>query len=376
MTLADAYRRLGTILSGLEAEGIEVSDVAPVQDDSEEVFHVDLRIGIPMAADAPEPVIAGSDNSGVPGGAAMTAGDEQPTGGVDADTRADQHVETDTDARADPASEVVAESGSDPESRDDVAYPCEAPDCTAGFDSEAARSVHRFVAHEALDEPIYRHEPALRASYEAYDSFASMTDALEADVTPQTVRRNMMKFGIHEPDVSDDSGTEAEADTDATDRDDASADAGAEPEPPAGDSAGTAAEDESGATDTDTASSPAAEEQPVTDGSGGVVAATASGSPHDAGLAGAPQEEAEHLAALPDDIAVSDLRAAVVDGGSLRAAAQRLGRSRGATRELLQEHDLLDLVHGRVATRPGPEERADAFEAWLDQQRLHTATQS
>ncbi len=328
MTLADAYRRLGTVLSGLEADGIEVVDVTPVQDDSGDVLHVDVRVGIPTAADAPEPTIGVSSERG------RGAVDAAVAGGSDTDSAdgADDVDGPDADAESDAAPDAGSPSG-----HEQAAYPCEAPDCGAGFDSAAALTVHWFVAHDRPDESIHKHEPALRAAYDAYDSFSTMTDALGADVTPQTVRRNMLKFGIHELDTADDGAASAGGDG-------APSPGGSDP-----------GDDAVGETDGSTG---AAEERPVTDGAGSAVAAAPD-----------PEHDGRTLETLPDDIDVAVLREAVVEGGSLRAAARRLDRSRGATRDLLRDHDLLDLVHGRVATRPGREERADAFEQWLDDQR-------
>ena len=45
----------------------------------------------------------------------------------------------------------------------------------------------------------YRDPEKLEAVYETYDTFTEMTEALNVDVTPQTVRRYMIKYGIHEP---------------------------------------------------------------------------------------------------------------------------------------------------------------------------------
>lgn len=48
--------------------------------------------------------------------------------------------------------------------------------------------------------PAYKRPDALRAAYERYDTFPAMTDALDADVTSETVRRHMIKHDIHDPD--------------------------------------------------------------------------------------------------------------------------------------------------------------------------------
>lgn len=50
----------------------------------------------------------------------------------------------------------------------------------------------------ADDTEAYKDPERLRAVYEEYDTFPEMRDALDADVTPQTIRRHMIKHGIHE----------------------------------------------------------------------------------------------------------------------------------------------------------------------------------
>lgn len=55
---------------------------------------------------------------------------------------------------------------------------------------------------EAPDSNLHRDPEALRTVYKKYDTFSEMTKALGADVTPETVRRNMVKHGIHDPDDS------------------------------------------------------------------------------------------------------------------------------------------------------------------------------
>lgn len=55
---------------------------------------------------------------------------------------------------------------------------------------------------ETPDANLHRDPEALRTVYKKYNTFSEMTKALGADVTPETVRRNMVKHGIHDPDDS------------------------------------------------------------------------------------------------------------------------------------------------------------------------------
>jgi hypothetical protein len=47
--------------------------------------------------------------------------------------------------------------------------------------------------------PAYKDPEALRTAYENYETFPRMTEALDVDVTSETVRRYMVEHGIHNP---------------------------------------------------------------------------------------------------------------------------------------------------------------------------------
>lgn len=357
MTVADAYRRLGVLLSGLESRGVAVEQVTTDESATDEPLAVDLRIRIPSDPDAPDLRFEAADVTADIESSTSTDGGSPPPTAVEAVTDTDTAASTSGNPVSD-SSETDSQSdqsGGAPPADSAAAHACDRVDCDADFDSEAALTVHRLAEHDRPEEPLHKHEPALRAAYEAHDSFRAMTEALGVDVTPQTVRRSMIDLGIHDTSAG------------STDEGDGSDDG------PTADEESTA----EGATD----------QQPVTDGSGGTVAETRSTeqpSPGEdpeptAGSAPGGQETPESdvdeegidpaAERLPDDLQVADLRAAVVDGGSLRAAADRLERSRADAREFLDDLDLLWLVHGRVATRPDRAEREEAFEAWLEECR-------
>lgn len=344
MTIADAYRRLGAVLSGLESQGIDVAAVTPDETEDAEPLVVDLRITVPADKDAPEVRLEGSpppQEVGADGGtrAASASAPESTPSSTESAPEPGSESEQTGEAAGGPAGDATDEE-----------FPCAESGCSAGFDSAAALTVHRFAAHDRPEGPLHQHEPALRAAYEAYDSFSSMTDALGVDVTAQTVRRNMMKAGIHTPETDADEADDGES---------ASGERGAD--------------DTSGADDAvqDSASS-TTEEQPVTDGSGSVAAsAPAEASPEPPGESEAAAEPGTDPAeeSLPDGVTVEGLREAVVEGGSLRAVARELDRPSGEVRTLLDELGLLEQVHGRVATRPDRGQRAAAFDDWLETYR-------
>ncbi|WP_135855105.1 hypothetical protein [Halorussus salinus] len=52
---------------------------------------------------------------------------------------------------------------------------------------------------ETTDLPPYQDPDRLQAVYDEHETFKEMTDALDVEVSAQTVRRYMIKYGIHEP---------------------------------------------------------------------------------------------------------------------------------------------------------------------------------
>jgi hypothetical protein len=441
MTVADAYRRLGGLLSDLEARGVEVREVDPGQVEADDSFVVDLRIEIPSTADAPDPVPAdgpgrvmegsgGGGSAQPPRDGTQKQTDPDSTGRTPDDGPEPGEPESEDAAGPDAAGENEGNSGAaggEGAGNDDMAAQDEqraatAPEdgggdaardgdtngggdaacdvCGEAVSSSARLTVHRLVEHASPDEPLYKHEPALRAAYEGYDSFPAMTAALGVDVTSQTVRRSMMELGIHQPSrrsaPAEDGGSGDEAadasdpneTVDAADPDEA-ADEPAEPAVDTHEEVEGGA-DKAGSVDVSDGTDEAGDGEAVTDGSGTVrtVAGDTPGGPDTAESDGATggssalggpkgsdtvgngapdssERDRQATDSLPDGVTVDALRDGIVEGGSLRAVAQRLDRSRPETRELLRERGLLSLVHGRVATRPGREERAEAFEAWL-----------
>ena len=364
MTVADAYRRLGSLLSGLEARGVAVGQVTPDESATDEPLEVELRITIPSDPDTPDfrfgesrPMTDGAGAAVSAAGPAAPADDGSPppaavAGATDTDT-------TDSTSERSSSDPSGTESPAEPSDDTAAAHACDRVDCDAGFESEAALTVHRLAGHDRPSEPLHKHEPALRAAYEAYDSFRAMTEALGVDVTLQTVRRSMIDLDIHD---TSDGGTDGDE--------------------------GRADESDNGPTPGEESTAEGAtDQQPVTDGSGGTVTESATAEQPSPGEDAEPTAESDPggeespdpavdegvvdpaAERLPDDLRVADLRTAVVDGESLRTAADRLERSREETREFLDELDLLWLVHGRVATRPDRTEREEAFEAWLEEYR-------
>lgn len=173
--------------------------------------------------------------------------------------------------------------------------------------------------------PAYKDPEALRTAYDACDTFPEMTEALDADVTSETVRRYMVEYDIHDP-------------TDTT--------------PQAG---GLSLADVQADSDTDTDTNPSVESDPSDDGSGG------NSEPEESDGLGA-KSVAELLAEADSDdnlvadglgisqnVTVAELAQTVTQSTSLDEVTQRLDLSQTHARRLLSELDLLDLVTHRLA---------------------------
>ena len=139
--------------------------------------------------------------------------------------------------------------------------------------------------------PAYKDPERLEAVYEECDSFAEMKDALDADVTAQTVRRSMIKHGIHEPASNAD-------DTDGDDR----ADDGVNP-------------------------------------------------PEESEPAPTPSDQEFESTDLPSGITPEAVRDAVAESSSLHGAQMALDLEMAETRALLKDLGVLEHVTGRLADR-------------------------
>lgn len=167
--------------------------------------------------------------------------------------------------------------------------------------------------------PAYKDPDALETVYQQYDSFPQMTEALDVDVTPETVRRHMIKYGIHDPsedndvsrnrDVGDDETTQSDSVVDETDED--TTDDSEDTDPNLSERRVAEILD-SGASRTDT-------ERLVADGNG-----------------------------IPKDLTVGRLASALATSRTVYEATERLDASYETTRSMLEEFGLLTYVKGRI----------------------------
>ncbi len=160
---------------------------------------------------------------------------------------------------------------------------------------------------EATELPAHRDPDKLQAVYEANETFEAMKEALDTDVTAQTVRRNMIKHGFHDPEARQ-SAPDEETTESPENSDDPDSEASANTTP-----------NSSGKSTTATEESPPASETPLTDGID-----------------------------LPTKTTLDDIKDAVRTAKTVHDVQQQLDISRERTRRLLRELNLLDLVSGRI----------------------------
>ncbi|WP_424004967.1 hypothetical protein ACOZ4I_18835 (plasmid) [Haloarcula salina] len=182
--------------------------------------------------------------------------------------------------------------------------------------------------------PAYKDPEALAAVYEEYNTFPEMTEALDVDVTSETVRRYMVEYDIHDPtdntphpDNFDFSSPESESDdgdesaaVDADETDEPVADAGEAP------SESDESEQSESAERSELGRRPVAELLTESDGQGQDDNLVADG------------------IGISEDLTVADLATAVNQSDSVHEVTQQLGMSRGNARRLLRELDLVTFV--------------------------------
>lgn len=274
MVVSAAFRELTEVLNCLEQVDIDVRDVTldeqAIQADDE--ITVDLCVGVPVL-----------DELELREGIAIEAGDTDLT---EEKLTIDLSVSVPTDRPLDDPTAIGFELGN--------AVPVVEQTATSG-------------------QPAYKDPDTLQDVYERYDTFPKMTAALGVDVTSETVRRYMVKHGIHQPDDAD--GAEM------TDEDDET--------------------DDSRRID-----------------SGDVSVAEA--------LASADQDETEETLAadglgVPKELTVAELAEIVTRSRTVHEAKQHLDIDYAHTRRLLSELDLIDFISGRLSTSQDEVTAADVY---------------
>ncbi|MFB6298787.1 MAG: hypothetical protein ABEH65_00835 [Halobacteriales archaeon] len=318
MRSSSSFRKLTGVLEQLEQTDIDVVDVTATLSDTsaEPVLRADLTIELPATESTAE-----------------TAGTtEVPTHANQTDEASSIEDAGNGKGSADITATVDSRSSDEesPQDEDETSSSRRSEQTTSETDSKAERESE--TETEADEEPpVYQDPDRLASVYAEYDSFAAMTEALDVDVTPQTVRRHMIDHGIHDP--------ESRTDTD----DDAPVE-----------------EAEDGVDDT--VDHPDEGDNETTDG------ATNSDGTENAENDALTADAIPDGVVLPDGIDIEALKRIVTDARTIHDIQRELSLDRESTRELLESFNLLECVLGRLeeVDREIPPEEID--------ERIDTAT--
>lgn len=353
MALSDELRRLASLVDRVEAGGIEVLEVERLDDgstgaDDDESMRATLEVRVSVDATEsatetehrPDQADGGStDENGVSArGPAEPGGTSNPTDGGGRPATEDEPGKSDSDRE--PA-ETAVDDG------EDDAVSCRDPDCPETFETAHGMKIHHTKTHVSEgDPPAYRDPARLREAYETCDTLAEIRDHLDADVTVTTIRRQLIANDIHEPGVD-----ESEA-PDTEDPDPGKAG----PEETDVEAAGRADPDATGQAPEPAIEAPADVDVPTqavtTDGAEFARRPVVGGETDDDAAAGDEMTRAVETADdgdLAGDVTVDTLADAVKEARTVYDVERALDVDRERTIELLREHDLLEIVHGRVA---------------------------
>ena len=389
MSLSDEYRELATLIDALESNGVAVREAVPVGGDGQNGTASD-RFSVRMVVDLPDGTVVRDPDDELANGersrqpardvtdaSARTNRTNETNGTNEAEATSDDDSATD-DAVSDSANTVDVESTQhdatvdietgdgpadpetgdgpdDPETEDDDGdgVDCTHPDCARTFETERGMKIHRTKAHplsEIIDPDatgaVHQDPEALADVYEQYETFAEMTEALDADVGAQAVRKQMIRHGIHEPEgqAPGERGSGAtgvhtlttNADRGGDDPDRATASTNGDTRNGVTRKNGVADSDDSD--DLDTADD--------SDDSDDLDTADDSDDPD------AEESVAARLPDLdlPGGLTTPELKTAVETANTLYDVQRALDLDSETTRDVLAEYDLLELVSGRAAS--------------------------
>ena len=222
---------------------------------------------------------------------------------------------------------------------------------------------------DAETDPTYKNPDALRAVYEQYSSFPKMTEALGVDVTSETVRRHMIKYGIHDPNDTRPKSYMAAKTPDQTD-DHTDTDKSHNPATASTETTATEETDPKtsvvttdGHTDTSSGvSDEVATQEPtsaITDG-GNIPVDCPTEQPQFATMQvrdvlaeSATQQYGDPTVSsdieFPETLTVAELADAINQSQTLHEVTQHIGVDRSTVKQFLQEFDLIDFVSHRLA---------------------------
>lgn len=449
-TPSDRLDTVADVAAAMEAAGNEITDLrVTVDDDSGRgTAHVSLpiiderveasceldlvtatldertlQIELDIAAGTPETTSDETAPPEAPAPETTDGGGAVRTGGADRSTPVDENpsAKRDSTHSVDADSSVESADGEDPPAEHDSTDPGVTDGSAESTTSEAAADSD---ATASDDPPAYRDPDQLAAVYDSEATFPEMTDALGVDVTPQTVRKYMVEYGIHEP-TSRTSDTLAETDRDSKEVTSAETQSERDPEttePAASEShpissdttpadeqhsqrsGGDVQADDTGDTTANDApdradttaesvtsdtSGAAADATPSDDTATTDTQATAqtSGDEPDDATADPPNEStadnptttstatdggtqptlsAVESLDLPDEVSVAELVSVLTDSRTVYEVRRGLNVDDGQARTVLRKYDLIDLVTGRITQGAEPPDRQEVLSRLIE----------
>lgn len=210
-------------------------------------------------------------------------------------------------------------------------------------------------SRRSRDVPPFRDTELLQEVYDTCDTFSEMPDALGMDVTAETVRRYMIRQGIHEP-TSYDTSSNDDAESESTDTTDVDEGRNRDTD---------AHEDETQTNEDDTDTSDGGDEADYPDETGERDREETPSQPSDE--LESPAVLADGIG-LPDDVTIDSIVEAVQTSNTIYEVKQGIGIEREDALEMLRELNLLEFVAGRLATEAEREVSRDQIIDRLRQQ--------
>lgn len=226
---------------------------------------------------------------------------------------------------------------------------------------------------QSNDGPVYQDPDALATAYAEHETFPEMREALDVDVTPETVRRHMVKYGIHNPEdntpgvdpaVSSKIASESDSETGDSDQITTTADSDendtamsatdakrTDNQSGTGDMSGVS-EANAGSTQADPSANPAGSEPNDVESNDDQDLSL--GDKPIADLLSSDKDVEENTIVtdgmgLPTSLTVERLANVINESRTIHEVKQHLEMSQGNTRQLLQELDLINFVSHPLA---------------------------
>ena len=230
MAIGDTLHKLGHVLEQWERGGAELRSVMAADEgglNTTEGFSADVTLALPVSDRGTNDVgVECTPTISAEGSLAVTVETDLAVPSTTASAVGFEPVEADVDGGKVVVTGTITVEGNDTDERQNRAGNGRADEQPRqGSDNEsetrAQSSNHRRASER--DVPPFKNPELLQEVYDTNDTFAEMAEALDMDVTGETVRRYMIEYDIHQPNSyrtsagSDSNDTPEESSTTADD---------------------------------------------------------------------------------------------------------------------------------------------------------------